>query len=74
MIKGLHDNGISVILDVVYNHVSNAEQFCFNQIVPGYFSRISAYGIYSNGSYCGNDTASERNLLWRGLDHVHAVN
>ena len=63
MIKGLHDNGISVILDVVYNHVSNAETFCFNQIVPGYFSRISADGTYSNGSYCGNDTASERAMV-----------
>nr|MBQ8244968.1 type I pullulanase [Oscillospiraceae bacterium] len=63
MIKGLHDNGISVILDVVYNHVSNAETFCFNQIVPGYFSRISENGTYSNGSYCGNDTASERAMV-----------
>ena len=63
MIKGLHDNGISVILDVVYNHVSNAETFCFNQIVPGYFSRINANGTYSNGSYCGNDTASERSMV-----------
>lgn len=63
MIKGLHENGISVILDVVYNHVSNAETFCFNQIVPGYFSRISANGTYSNGSYCGNDTASERAMV-----------
>ena len=63
MIKGLHDNGISVILDVVYNHVYNAEEFCFNQIVPGYFSRISPSGIYSNGSYCGNDTASERAMV-----------
>ena len=63
MIKGLHDNGISVILDVVYNHVSNAETFCFNKIVPGYFSRINADGIYSNGSYCGNDTASERAMV-----------
>ena len=63
MIKGLHDNGISVILDVVYNHVYNAEAFCFNQIVPGYFSRISDTGVYSNGSYCGNDTASERAMV-----------
>ncbi len=63
MIKGLHDNGISVILDVVYNHVYNAEEFCFNKIVPGYFSRISETGTYSNGSYCGNDTASERAMV-----------
>ncbi len=63
MIKGLHDNGISVILDVVYNHVFDAESFCFNRIVPGYFSRISDEGIYSNGSICGNDTASERAMV-----------
>jgi len=63
MIKGLHDNGISVILDVVYNHVFDAESFCFNQIVPGYFSRISDDGVYSNGSICGNDTASERAMV-----------
>ena len=63
MIKGLHDNGISVILDVVYNHVYNAEDFCFNRIVPGYFSRITDEGVYSNGSVCGNDTASERAMV-----------
>lgn len=62
MIKGLHDNGISVIMDVVYNHVYDAKNFCFNQIVPGYFSRITN-GIYSNGSGCGNDTASERVMV-----------
>ena len=63
MVKGLHDNGISVIMDVVYNHVSSAQNFCFNQIVPGYFSRISDSGAYSNGSGCGNDTASERSMV-----------
>jgi len=63
MIKGLHDNGISVVMDVVYNHVSSAEYFCFNQIVPGYFSRILESGVYSNGSMCGNDTASERAMV-----------
>ena len=63
MIKTLHDNGISVILDVVYNHVYDAGSFCFNKIVPGYFSRISDDGVYSNGSICGNDTASERSMV-----------
>ncbi len=63
MVKGLHDNGISVVLDVVYNHVYDAEAFCFNNIVPGYFSRINEQGIYSNGSACGNDTASERSMV-----------
>ena len=63
MVKTLHDNGISVIMDVVYNHVYNAEDFCFNNIVPGYFTRVSAEGVYSNGSACGNDTASERSMV-----------
>ena len=62
MIKGLHDNGISVIMDVVYNHVYDAKGFCFNQIVPDYFSRTKN-GVYSNGSGCGNDTASERSMV-----------
>ena len=63
MVKGLHDNGISVIMDVVYNHVYNADAFCFNQIVPQYFSRVSDSGVYSAGSGCGNDTASERSMV-----------
>lgn len=63
MVQSLHNDGISVVMDVVYNHVYDASQFCFNQIVPGYFSRINAEGVYSNGSGCGNDTASERAMV-----------
>ena len=63
MVKGLHDNGISVVMDVVYNHVYSADNFCFNQIVPLYFSRVSDSGVYSSGSGCGNDTASERSMV-----------
>ncbi len=63
MVQSLHENGISVVMDVVYNHVYNASEFCFNKIVPGYFSRINANGAYSNGSGCGNDTASERAMV-----------
>ena len=63
MVKGLHDNGISVVMDVVYNHVYEAKNFCFNQIVPDYFSRVDEKGVYSNGSFCGNDTASERSMV-----------
>ncbi len=58
MVKALHDAGISVVMDVVYNHVYDAGTYCFNQIVPGYFSRQN-----SNGSGCGNDTASEREMV-----------
>ena len=58
MVKGLHSAGIGVVMDVVYNHVYDASTFSMNQIVPGYFSREN-----SNGSGCGNDTASERSMV-----------
>ena len=63
MVKAMHDEGLSVIMDVVYNHVQSATDFCFNKLVPGYFSRINDNGSYSNGSGCGNDTASERSMV-----------
>ena len=63
MVKCLHDNGISVVMDVVYNHVFEAKDFCFNKIVPDYFSRTDENGKYSDGSCCGNDTASERSMV-----------
>ena len=66
-IKGLHDNGLSVIMDVVYNHVYDTNKFCFNDIVNGYFSRPG-----SNGSGCGNDTASERSMVSKYI--VDSVN
>lgn len=58
MVKDLHDSGLNVVMDVVYNHVYKANEFCFNKIVPGYFSRNE-----SDGSGCGNDTASERLMV-----------
>ena len=63
MVQSLHDAGIGVIMDVVYNHVADAGQFSFNQIVPGYFSRIHDDGSYQSNSGCGNDTASERAMV-----------
>ena len=63
MIMACHNKGLSVVMDVVLNHVFDAKDFCFNKIVPGYFSRISNEGTYSNGSFCGNDTASERYMV-----------
>ena len=63
MIKVLHQHGISVVMDVVYNHVYEAGSFGFNKLVPGYFSRQNADGSNSNGSGCGNDTASERPMV-----------
>ena len=72
MVKTLHDNNINVIMDVVYNHVYDADKFCFNQLVPKYFSRTNADGTYSSGSGCGNDTASERSMVKKYI--VDSVN
>ena len=59
MIKALHDAGIGVIMDVVYNHTYSIDG-SFTYSVPEYYYRLSANGAYSNQSGCGNDTASER--------------
>ena len=63
MIKALHDNGIGVIMDVVYNHTYASETSWFNLTVPKYYYRFDAEGNWSNGSGCGNDTASEREMF-----------
>ena len=72
MVKTLHDSGISVVMDVVYNHVYEAMDYCFNKIVPNYFSRVDGNGVYSDGSCCGNDTASERTMVRKYI--VDSVN
>ena len=59
MIKALHDAGIGVIMDVVYNHTYSVDS-SFTASVPQYYYRMSSAGAYSNQSGCGNDTASER--------------
>lgn len=63
MVKAFHDNGIGVILDVVYNHTGRTEESNFNQEVPGYYYRHNKDGSYSNASGCGNETASERAMM-----------
>lgn len=63
MIKALHDAGIGVIMDVVYNHTYEGEKSWFNKTVPNYYYRINNDGTWSNGSGCGNDTASERTMF-----------
>lgn len=65
MVKALHDAGLSVVMDVVYNHVYHRERFCINRAVPGYFSRIDRWGNWSDGCGCGNDTATERSMVRR---------
>lgn len=62
-VLSLHQNGLGVIMDVVYNHVYHTFEFSVNRLVPGYFSRENADGKLSGGSCCGNDTASERSMV-----------
>ncbi|MDE6039971.1 MAG: type I pullulanase, partial [Muribaculaceae bacterium] len=63
MIKGLHDAGIGVVMDVVYNHTANNDDSNFSLTAPGYYYRHKADGSYSDASACGNETASERKQM-----------
>ena len=62
MIKALHDAGIAVVMDVVYNHTYSSWGSWFDISVPGYYYRYNQDGTWSNGSGCGNDTASEHKM------------
>lgn len=64
MIKALHDAGIGVIMDVVYNHTYTAKGSCFENTVPGYYFRLDANGDFADASACGNETASDH-LMYR---------
>ena len=64
MVQALHEQGIGVIMDVVYNHTSGLDSN-FNRIVPYYYYRFNGDGTASNGSGCGNETASERYMFSR---------
>ncbi len=63
MVKALHDAGISINMDVVYNHTGPSENSNFNLLVPYYYYRTRANGAFYNGSGCGNELASERYMV-----------
>ncbi|WP_286755694.1 type I pullulanase [Roseivirga sp. UBA838] len=63
MVQAFHQNGIRVILDVVYNHTGETEDSNFNQLVPRYYYRQNEEGGFSDASACGNETASERAMM-----------
>jgi pullulanase len=63
MVLAFHNNGIGVILDVVYNHTGRTEESNFNREVPGYYYRQNEDGSWSNASGCGNETASDRPMI-----------
>ena len=63
MVKSLHDRGIGVVMDVVYNHTANNDNSNFSLTAPGYFYRHNPDGTYSDASGCGNETASDRAMM-----------
>lgn len=63
MVQALHKAGIRVILDVVYNHTFDINGSNFQKTYPDYFYRKTAEGKYSDGTGCGNETASEKPLM-----------
>ena len=63
MVKAYHDAGIEIIMDVVYNHMSGITGSSFHKILPGYYFRYDATGKAYNGSACGNDVATEREMV-----------
>ena len=62
MVMGLHNQGLGVVMDVVYNHTYDGNS-SLNKIVPYYYYRYTASGENSNGSGCGNETASNRYMF-----------
>ena len=63
MVKALHDAGIGVIMDVVYNHTAENDGSNFELTAPGYYHRHWDDGSYSDASGCGNETASDRQQM-----------
>ncbi len=63
MVMAMHEAGISINMDVVYNHTSASENSSFNLLVPYYYYRTRANGAFYNGSGCGNEMASERYMV-----------
>ena len=65
MVQALHKAGIAVILDVVYNHTYDIDHSNFQRTYPDYYYRKTSDGKYSNGSGCGNETASDQPMMRR---------
>ena len=63
LVKAMHDAGLCVVLDVVYNHTTLTENCGFELTVPGYFYRMREDGTFADGSGCGNETASEKPMM-----------
>lgn len=63
MVDELHAAGLSVVMDVVFNHVYDADEFPYEKLVPGYPYHVDRQGINTNISGCNNDIASHRKMM-----------
>ncbi|MBE6142302.1 MAG: type I pullulanase [Erysipelotrichaceae bacterium] len=63
LVKAYNEADITIIMDVVYNHVSGAAGSNFDVLMPEYYYRYDALGNYANGSGCGNETASNHYMM-----------
>ena len=64
MIKALHNQGLRVVMDMVFNHVFSKDAFMWERLVPGYFFRHNDT-VNSNGSFCGNDVETRQSMVRR---------
>ena len=62
MVHKIHEAGMRVTMDVVFNHVFELDDMCLQKVVPNYFFQMNRKGYYSNGSWCGNDYDSRRKM------------
>ncbi len=65
MIMAIKSHGMGVVMDMVYNHTFKSADSDFNKLVPGYYYRTDRFCNFSDGSGCGNETASERSMVSR---------
>jgi pullulanase len=63
MVQALHNAGIRIVMDVVYNHTFETGSTPFDAAVPQYYYRLTDTGDYANGSACGNEVASEHPMV-----------
>lgn len=63
MIDAIHEQGLGVIMDVVYNHVFDMDTYPYDGLVPGYFYRHDDHHQRTNGSYCGNEIETRRYMV-----------
>ena len=63
LVKTMHNNGLRIVMDVVYNHTALTKNSNFNILVPDYYYRKRADGSFSDASGCGNETASDKAMF-----------